>query len=219
LQRTRIRAPYDGRLIETFVNIGSVVSTSTRLADLYSTESLELSLPISNRDLEFLDLPTQGDQREVAVKVENTLVAPPEYWRATITGTEALVDADNQQIYALAQIEGAVEIGAFQQDLKVGQYLHASIEGKVIEEALLVPNTAIYQGSYVYVVEDRDGIEVLSKRDVSIRWRNEEFSLVGAGLQVGDKLVTTTLGQVTSGTPVQIKMQDASQSAGQETQS
>lgn len=214
LARTKVRAPYDGRLIESHVNIGSVVSTSTRLAELYSTESLELSLPIANRDLEFLDLPSIESGKDIWVKIENTLVVPSQFWSAKITGTEALVDSDNQQIYALAKIEDAIWPEINQQTLKVGQYLQATIDGREIENAILLPNSSIYQGAYVYVVERREGVDVLVRRDIEVQWRNEEISLLKSGLKVGDKLVTTPLGQVTSGTRVSINHKNSHQENG-----
>lgn len=211
LERTKVRAPYDGRLIETFVNKGSVISTSTPVAELYSSESLELSLPIASRDLAFLDLPSSESYQDTSssayVRIENSLVVPAEYWQAMIVGTEALVDAENQQIYALAKIVKPLTSETSErpvQALKVGQYLHANIQGKTIDEAILVPNSAIYQGTYVYVVEKIEKQDVLARREVNVRWRNEELSLIESGLNIGDLLVRTPLGQVTSGTRVAI---------------
>ncbi|KZY63679.1 hypothetical protein A3735_25815 [Oleiphilus sp. HI0061] len=211
LERTKVRAPYDGRLIETFVNKGSVISTSTPVAELYSSESLELSLPIASRDLAFLDLPSSESYQDTSssayVRIENSLVVPAEYWQAMIVGTEALVDAENQQIYALAKIVKPLTSEKSErpvQALKVGQYLHANIQGKTIDEAILVPNSAIYQGTYVYVVEKIEKQDVLARREVNVRWRNEELSLIESGLNIGDLLVRTPLGQVTSGTRVAI---------------
>ena len=93
--------------------------------------------------------------------------------------------------------------------LSVGQYLEASIEGKVIPQVLVVPNASIYQGTYVYVVEQ----DALVRRDITVRWRNQQDAVIASGLKEGDLLVTTALGQVSTGTPVNIQMeQDTSHS-------
>jgi hypothetical protein len=52
----------------------------------------------------------------------------------------------------------------------------------------------------VYIVED----EILRRRDIEIAWQNDAEAVVGAGLRPGDLLVTTALGQVTSGIRVSI---------------
>jgi hypothetical protein len=63
-----------------------------------------------------------------------------------------------------------------------------------------VPVTAIYQGSYVYI--EQDG--VLLRKDVKIAWQNDQYALIKSGLEAGQSLVTTPLGQVSSGTAVRV---------------
>jgi hypothetical protein len=65
----------------------------------------------------------------------------------------------------------------------------------------VIPADAIYQSSYVYVVHDG----VLLRRDIDIVWQNTTEALIGSGLHAGDRLVTTTLGQVISGLRVAIE--------------
>ena len=63
-----------------------------------------------------------------------------------------------------------------------------------------MPNRNIYQGAFVYVVEDG----VLDRRRIEVAWQNDVESIVSAGLQAGEQIVTTQLGQVTSGTRVTV---------------
>ena len=78
----------------------------------------------------------------------------------------------------------------------------------------MIPNNAIYQGSYVYVVED----ELLQRRDIQIAWQNDQDAIISAGMSDGDSLVTTSLGQVTSGIRVSVSganLRDRRQAGGQ----
>ena len=84
--------------------------------------------------------------------------------------------------------------------LKIGQYVTAKLQGKTLSGALVIPNSTIYQGTYVYVVEDG----VLRRRDIEIDWQNDSEAIISSGLAAGDALVTTALGQVTSGIRVSI---------------
>ena len=67
-------------------------------------------------------------------------------------------------------------------------------------DAIVIPNETIYQGSYVYTVKEG----LLQRTDIEILWRNDLVSIVSSGLVVGDQLVTTLLGQVISGTAVEV---------------
>lgn len=81
--------------------------------------------------------------------------------------------------------------------------------GRTVSEAVVIPNNTIYQGSYVYVVEH----EILRRKDVDVAWQDDAEAIIAGGLQVGDELVLTPLGQVTSGIRVTT---EASQSARSE---
>jgi hypothetical protein len=52
----------------------------------------------------------------------------------------------------------------------------------------------------VYVVEDG----LLQRRDIDIAWQNDDEAIIAGGLDHGDALVTTPLGQVTSGIRVSV---------------
>ena len=73
----------------------------------------------------------------------------------------------------------------------------------------VIPNAAIYQGSYVYLLVDG----LLQRRDIEIAWQNRDEALLADGLEAGDQLVLTPLGQVSSGTPVQRMVVDESVAA------
>ena len=84
--------------------------------------------------------------------------------------------------------------------LKIGQYVTAEIAGSELNDVLVIPNSTIYQGSYVYIVEDG----LLRRKDVVIAWQNDSDAIISEGLKHGDQLVTTALGQVTSGLRVAV---------------
>ena len=84
--------------------------------------------------------------------------------------------------------------------LKIGQYVTAEIKGRKLSDVLVIPNNTIYQGSYVYTVEDG----VLRRKDVDIAWQNDVEAIIHGGISPGDELVTTPLGQVTSGIRVSV---------------
>ena len=57
LQRTELLAPYDGVLTEKLADLGQVVSggPGVPVARAYSTDSLEVMLPVSSREIDFVD--------------------------------------------------------------------------------------------------------------------------------------------------------------------
>jgi len=224
LERTKVRAPYDGRILTIYVNKGSVIGPSNRLAEIYSTDAVEVRLPIANKDLRFIHVPeslASIKQVHPPVLIENNLGAKSEIWQGRVVRTEASIDSASQQLYVVARVNNPFLEVPSQADvalnrsssfndsasentkpalrpLKIGQYVAASIQGKRLEDVISIPNSTIYQGSYVYVVEDG----LLQRRPIDILWRNQNLSVITSGLEHGERLVTTLLGQVTSGTAV-----------------
>lgn len=206
LERTEIRAPFAGRVLRKFVDLGQVVSQNTQLAEIYATDIVEIRLPLRNRDLPFIDLPETyrySDETERAgghVEIRSEL-AGQGTWTAELVRTEGAIDETARQLHVIAQIDdpfAATSAGAT--PLKIGQYVTARLQGTTVPGALVIPNNTIYQGTYVYVVEDG----ILRRRDIDISWQNDEEAIVAAGLEPGEELVLTPLGQVTSGIRVAI---------------
>ena len=209
LERTNVVAPFAGRILTKFVDVGQVVSNNPRVADVYATDYVEIRLPLRDRDLAFIDLPESYRFRDVreedmpSVLVKSTLVEE-ERWAGKIVRTEGAIDDSARQLHVVAQIDDPFGYeGENKVPLKIGQYVTASIEGQIIPNAVVIPGSAIYQGSYAYVVEDG----VLQRRDIKIAWANDTESVIRSGLEDGDELVITPLGQVTSGVRVSIEGQ------------
>ena len=205
LERTDIVAPFAGRILRKYADIGQVVAKNSLLADIYATDYVEIRLPIRNRDLPFIELPEIYRYEETAehiggVKIRSELDGSAK-WDAQLVRTEGAIDESARQLHVIAQINDPFSMyREGQTPIKIGQYVTAELRGKMVSNVLVIPNAAIYQGSYVYIV--RDGI--LQRRDIEIAWQNDRDAIIAAGLEHGDALVTTVLGQVTSGIRVSI---------------
>ncbi|WP_299770353.1 efflux RND transporter periplasmic adaptor subunit [uncultured Pseudoteredinibacter sp.] len=208
VKRTHIRAPFAGRVLSKSVDLGQFVNSGTTLATIYGVDTIEVRLPIKSRDLAFIDLPeryrfNQVFQQKPAVEFISTLIRP-EHWFGQIIETEGAIDSGSRQLYVIAEIKdpyGAAALSDGERTkapLKIGQYVQAKISGRTLTDAIVIPNRVIYQGSYVYV--ELDG--KLQRRDIQISWQNETEALISEGLQSGDKLIMTSLGQLPSGTAV-----------------
>jgi len=220
LERTHIVAPFAGRILRKLADVGQVVSPNTQLAEIYATDVVEIRLPLRNRDLPFIDLPESyrfgNVSREVGGQVQiHSDLGGEESWDATLIRTEGAIDETARQLHVIAQIEDP--FGRGNEDhapLKIGQYVTARLEGKTIPGALVIPNNTIYQGTYVYIVED----EILRRVDIEIAWQNDDEAVIAAGLEPGDVLVTTPLGQLTSGIRVSVVGEEGDRRMGRNQQ-
>jgi RND family efflux transporter MFP subunit len=213
LERTHIVAPYAGRVLKKLVDVGQVVSPNTQLAEIYATDYVEIRLPLRNRDLAFIDLPESYRFADVSRSTGGQVVihsdlGGEESWDAALVRTEGAIDETARQLHVIAQIDDPFGRNhEYHAPLKIGQYVTARLQGKTVLRALVIPNNTIYQGTYVYIVED----EILRRRDIEIEWQNDAEAIIGAGLSPGDLLVTTPLGQVSSGIKVSVVSEEGDQ--------
>lgn len=205
LERTEIKAPYGGRILEQQVDFGQVVATNSQVAEIYSTDSVEIRLPINNSNIDLVNFPEQFSSSNnahslIEVRFTSSL-SKNQTWLGKVIRTEGAIDSNSHQLYIVAQIEDPynreLHPGA---SIKIGQYVQAEVQGKTLNDAIVISNSTIYQGSYVYVVKEG----LLARRNINIRWQNSQNAIIESGLSAGELLVTTPLGQVSSGTRVSI---------------
>ena len=198
LERTKIRAPFNGRILEHKVDVGQFINTGTAVAEVYANQYVEVRLPICNCDLDFIDLDSVGSETSPSVTLFSSLNKGRQ-WQGRLTRVESAIDSTSRQLHVIARIDGILGDESAS-GIKIGEYLTANIEGVVVPDAIVIPSKAIYQGSFVYIVEN----ETLQRRLIDIAWQDSERALISSGLIDGDVLVTTPLGQVTSGTRVKV---------------
>lgn len=226
LERTKIVAPYAGRILNKHIDIGQVISSNTQLADIFAVDYVEIRLPIKNKDLPLMKLPeeyrnnkqtsqqlpvTKATTMQANIDLDSEAAASDviissdllgeQQWQGKIIRTESAIDETSQQLYVVAQINHPYDIEHNQSgQIKIGQYVSAKITGRTINNALVIPSKAIYQGSYVYIVNDG----LLMRKAITLGWQNGIDAIVKTGLVAGDELVLTSLGQISSGTAVTI---------------
>lgn len=214
LERTIVKAPYDGRIHEKFADIGQMVSArQSQLARIYSTDTAEIRLPISLNDIEYLDLPESYSNRSTGVSKPKVVVKASyggeQYeWEGVIDRTEGAIDPKTRLSYVVAKIENPYKQkeNSDRPPLKVGLFVEASIEGKRIENAFKIPRKALRQNNTVYTV-DRENRIVF--KDVEVYKTDTEWAFITAGLEVGDRICLTPLEYAVMGMQVEIESDDS----------
>ena len=175
IERTKIRVPFDGRIKEIYVNLGQFVTAGTQLAKIYDTDTAEVRLPLSDRQIALLDLPMLGSELDSkpAVTLSAVIGGKAHQWQGTITRTDASVDVNSRLYYAIVEVEKPFDISAMSNHsapLMPGLFITAKIEGKKLNDVIILPNEAIVKRSNIYTLNADNTIEiqpvtVLSKTD------------------------------------------------------
>jgi RND family efflux transporter MFP subunit len=205
LARTEIRAPFSGRVRTRSADIGQFVSAGARVGRIFSTDLVEVRLPLTDRDLARLGLPiafVASDERAGPQVDFSTIVAGEErHWWGRIVRTESAIDTQTRVLYAIAQVEDPYGAGADEGvPLAVGLFVDARIEGRGIEDAVVVPRAALRPNDTVFVVEDGS----LAVRRVTVTSSTAERVVIAAGIAPGERVITSPLASPAEGMAVTV---------------
>jgi RND family efflux transporter MFP subunit len=205
LARTRIRAPFAGRIRTKLADLGEYVAPGVPVADVYSVDFAEVRLPVPDADLAFLDLPV--DYRGAAAQEpgpEVVLYADfagrRHSWNGRIVRVEGEIDRVSRMVNVVAQVEDPYgkHNGDDPLPLAVGMFVEAEIVGSLVANAITVPRTALRGGS-VLIVDEEDRLRF---RDVDVLRVERGYAVVVGGLNAGDRVCVSTLEAVSDGMKV-----------------
>lgn len=202
LARTKIRAPYEGRIREAKADVGQFVSRGTPLGRIYATDYAEIPLPIPDTDLAFLDLDL-GDSGGPPVELESSFAGKNHVWKGQIVRTEGEIDPRTRMVTVIARVEDPYGRKSQQggAPLAVGMFVDATIQGRVIPAAVEIPRRALREGNRVLVINDE--LE-LQYRDVEVLKRTRDGILLSGGLLAGERICISPLDAATDGMKVRI---------------
>jgi len=198
LERTQITVPYDGLVRLKSVDIGQYVSPGTRLGVTFAIDSAEIRLPLTNTDLNFLDLPT-----ETEMKVHNKSFPAVTLSAQQIIRTEGVVDEISRVVYAVAQVIDPYGVlgQSHQHELKIGTFVNAEIQGLAVKNTVVLPRYVLQADHTVFVVNESSELEVLA---VEVLRAEAKKVYISSGLKAGTRVITTTLDAPVPGTKLQI---------------
>lgn len=213
LERTEIKAPFDGRVRRESVDVGQFVSRGSPLAQLYSIDIAEVRLPLSSDELAYVDLPLEY-RNENGQEVEGPAVmlrsdwAGEEYtWRGRIARTEGEIDEATRMLYVVAEVRDPYARGADAKrpPLAVGMFVRAEILGKRLSGAIVLPRSAVRNSNTVYVVDSDERLRI---RGVDVFKRERERVILRSGLVEGERVCISPMEAVVDGMAVRVSREE-----------
>lgn len=189
LERTEIRAPFDGVLGSRMVSIGDRVARETNLVRIDAVDRLRLLFTLPEVALALA---------RIGTPVEVTVVPyPNETFKGEVYFVAPTLDPRNRRALVKATVPNP--------DGKLRPGLFANIKAQIAHhaEAIVVPETAIaydLQGPYVWRVGKDDKAERVS---VELGIRQQGRVEIVKGLQTGDRVVAVGTHKVNPGAVVQ----------------
>ena len=199
LDRTTIRAPFEGRVREKMVDVGMVISPGLAVAQIYATDYVEISLPIAEQDLIFLGIPLDGSfiekRSQPYVELFTEFGGEELSWSGTIVRSSAEIDSKTRMLSVIAQVSDPYQKTSNMLPLKVGIFVKAAIKGRIFNDIIKIPRFTV-RDNKVWVV-NQEGI--LDQKQIKILRYENDTVLVSEGLDSSDAVLLTRLAVLIKG--------------------
>lgn len=182
---TRVVAPVSGRVGLRAVDIGNVVSPS-------DTNGIALITQVMPIDVVFSIPQDQvGELQHTAASGAQMKVTALDRTRATVLDTGVFASLDNQVDTTTGTVKAKARFANSKLALFPSQFVNVQLLVRTIEDAVVVPVTAVRlgaSGDYVYVLNAAE--RTVSLRPVKRGPATVDKIVISSGLQAGERVIT-----------------------------
>lgn len=205
LARTSLYAPFKGRVTVRHVDQGEFVTAGTKLGEIYATDIMDVRLPLTNEELRragmTLGFEAARSTSGIPVKLSADVAGTFSQWQGHVVRTDSRFDSQTRVLYAYAEVKDPFGAGADNgTPLAPGIFVNAAVEGQKIDNAIVIPRSALRGNDKVYVAED----DTLSIRDVNVISSDRNRAVLDGGLSVGDIVITSPIRGVADGMKIAV---------------
>ncbi|WP_017932072.1 efflux RND transporter periplasmic adaptor subunit [Robiginitomaculum antarcticum] len=207
LQRTYVRAPFTGRVRTKSSDIGQYVTPGSSLGRIFSTDIVQVRLPLSDTDLSRLVLPIAfvADSRSVAPKVTLSATVGGQYqeWLGNIMRTDSTYDTQSRALFAIVEVADPYGKGASQNGVPLapGLFVNAKIQGREALSAYVIPRDGLRPNDEIYVVDDKGNAEI---RTADVIDTYPDRAILRSGVSEGELVVLSPMERSRVSTPLKV---------------
>jgi len=179
--RTKISAPFDGRIMTKNAELGQFVSRGSSIGQVFSTESMEVRIPMTDLQISELGL-TLGyaapklNNENTALKFVNAKISADfgirrQEWDGYLKNVDASIDNETRLLYATIVVENTNQQSM---PLAPGLFVDVELQSSATFSGLQVPRAALRNGNQVYVIKD----DKLQIKPVSVIFTSSEWVIL-----------------------------------------
>ena len=192
LSRTVVTAPFACLVIDEGVDVGSLVTSQTKLATLVGTDEYWVRTSVPVEQLRWIRIPGRGEEAGSAVRIAQRLgPGDTAEWQGQVVRLLGDLEPQGRMAQVLVTVPDPLgEAGEGRVPLLLGSYVDVVIAGRELASVMRLGRDELHDGDVVWIM-NAQGQLVL--RDVVVAFRGRDHVLVRDGLGVGERLVASDL--------------------------
>lgn len=205
LQRTEVRAPYDGSIRSRAVSLGTQLASNTAIAEMAASAPYWVTLRLPVESLRWVQWPSEGQAAGSKVSLVDAADPDGPDWEGRVIQLLPGLESEGRRAGVLVQIDAP---NAGERPLLLGTYVQALIHGRVLEQAFRLDTTWVHEGS-AWIIDEGQ----LRQRPLEIAYSASDHVLVTAGLEDADHIVTSVPSGFVEGMRVRTQSTEAKPAA------
>ena len=206
LEKTVIKAPYAGMVANKLADVGQFVTAGTRVGEAFAIDYIEVRLPLTERDLSMMGSLLSQNLTDKTVLLSGAVDGINTSWQAAIVRSEGVVSELNRAQYLVARLADPYGLKVDQDNktvpLRVGTFVKASIEGKVLKDVFQIPRSALLEGSRVGLIDSEQLLKIVP---VTVAHADDQYYYLSNGLTEGMEIVISALGTPIEGLKLRVR--------------
>lgn len=220
LERTAVRAPFNGRIRAKQAELGQFLGPGAPVATFYGTDAVEISVPFLFADaglIEGLFREEDSGRMTIDARVRRTAGGRTYTWPAQVHRVEGALDPATRTVRVVVRVDDPYVTTDNRPPLLVGSFAQVEIDARRLDSYVTIPTDALRKDPASQDPGDiaRDGIirnivwlvenDRIRFRPVEVLKTQDEVAIITDGLAPGDRVVTSDLGVVTDSMAVRIQ--------------
>lgn len=208
LEKTRIRAPFDGIINNKLVDIGQVLSSGQHLADFYGISKAEIQVPLTQAQQAYLDLPPLAKATSTPVEVIYNSADRTHRMEARLVRTSGVLDEKTRVLHGIIEVDDPYNLQkkADKVVLPMGAFVEVAIASKEQADIVQLPKRLLRPGNRIWVADTDDRLQL---RAVILLPSQGDTIYVQNGLKLDDRVITSSIVDAYPGNPVSVTLIDS----------
>jgi len=194
LERTTVKAPFNGTVRVRNINAGTQVNTGTALLTFTGSDEYWVELTVPVDQLRWIQIPhTEGEHGSKVRMVSESTRNGHAVREGEVLRLLPDLEPNGRLARILVSVTDPLALrpeNAGKAALILGDYVSAEIDGVGVPSAAALERGLFHDGDVVWVMSPERTLEI---RPVTVAFRGPEKLLVTAGLSDGDPVITTDL--------------------------
>ncbi|MFH7326597.1 efflux RND transporter periplasmic adaptor subunit [Desulfurivibrio sp. C05AmB] len=219
LERTTIRAPFNGRIRERRLEMGQFIPANSNVATLTGSDQAEVVVPLPPAELPWLDLPAPGQERDGSPARVTIVAGGLNYqWPGHLRRTLGEVESQGRMVRAVVAVADPFGLQLTEKppiELLPGMFVAVELAGPRLEEVFTLPRRLIRENNTVWLLDDRQHLRM---QTVGIVREERDLVVIDSGLNPGDRVIVTDLAGAVEGLALRLNGRNNEESAADQGQ-